>query len=267
MARPYCLFSAYFSNIYFGLRQCVEIDSLRFAIDHLEDEDERSWALGALVATLSYLGNTYGGHFAQPRFRKVKDINLREFVNLLERRVQSVFHEFAVRLENLARESWTSKEIEVVPGPWQRSLEHAEALLTGGEVVVYLDAPYKRDEYSRYYHVLETLIKYDYPHSEGVGRVPKKEPGERFKSEFFTRDVAQIEAVLSDIFCSVLEKGWSCAWSYSDSGDATIVSVIEDVASETNCIVKSYCTPYTHKAQGGKRSKKVREYLLIFRPR
>ena len=31
---PYCLVTSYFAGAYFGLRQAIEIDSLRYAIDH-----------------------------------------------------------------------------------------------------------------------------------------------------------------------------------------------------------------------------------------
>ena len=36
----------------------------------------------------------------------------------------------------------------------------------GNVDVFYLDPPYTTDHYSRFYHVLETLVKYDYPSLE-----------------------------------------------------------------------------------------------------
>ena len=56
---PYCLFTAYFANVYFGFRQSLEIDSIRYAIDQLDDEYDKKWAIGTLVATLSHLGSGY----------------------------------------------------------------------------------------------------------------------------------------------------------------------------------------------------------------
>jgi adenine-specific DNA-methyltransferase len=38
------------------------------------------------------------------------------------------------------------------------------------EIAIYADPPYSRAQYSRYYHVLETLILYDYPEITGKGR-------------------------------------------------------------------------------------------------
>ena len=37
-------------------------------------------------------------------------------------------------------------------------------------LVIYADPPYSRAQYSRYYHVLETLVLYDYPGVTGKGR-------------------------------------------------------------------------------------------------
>ena len=36
--------------------------------------------------------------------------------------------------------------------------------------VVYADPPYTRDHYSRYYHLLDTLLLYDYPDPVGKGQ-------------------------------------------------------------------------------------------------
>jgi adenine-specific DNA-methyltransferase len=43
------------------------------------------------------------------------------------------------------------------------------AKVYGSRLVVYADPPYSRAQYSRYYHLLETLILYDYPRVEGMG--------------------------------------------------------------------------------------------------
>ena len=92
-------------------------------------------------------------------------------------------------------------------------------------------------------------------------------PDERFRSEFFTREIKDnIIEHLVKIITEILECGWICAWSYSDSGDANIVKVIDMVYNETKCEIKSYSVPYTHKPQGGASKKIVIEYLIIFIP-
>ncbi len=268
MHSPYCLFTAYFANIYFGLRQCVEIDSLRYAIDQLEEVKERQWALGALIPTLSALGTTYGGHFAQPRIGKPSDLKLSKVSKVLENRAFSIIHEFSVRLLNLAEASETSpRRIEVIPGPWSNALSVLEKRLRSRPTVVYLDPPYKREEYSRYYHVLETAIAYSYPSCIGYGKIPDKRKGERFVSEFFTRSKTRLTQILVRIISEVLRRNWICAWSYADTGDADIPTVVSQVHKAMKCQVKSFATPYKHKSHGGKQHKKVTEYLILLSPK
>ena len=263
---PYCLFTAYFSNVYFGLRQCVEIDSLRFSIDQLQDENEKNWALGALIATVSALGTTYGGHFAQPGVRNYNDITLEKFSSVIDKRSSSITHEFAVRLLNLAEQSQNSyRRIEIVPGPWSNALSILDDELGSESVLVYLDAPYTREEYSRYYHVLEALVLYTYPSCTGIGLTPK--PGERFRSEFFTKVKSQITDTLVRVITNILQRGWICAWSYSDSGAANIYEVTMAVYRKRICDVRSYSAPFVHKSHRGAKPKKVTEYLIIFSPK
>lgn len=259
---PYCLFTSYFANVYFGVRQSVEIDSLRYSIDQLKDDNEKCWALGALIAAVSALGTTYGGHFAQPGY---KDINMSNIVKIIDKRSPSIIHEFTVRLLNLSEQSQnTSRCIEAVPGPWSNALTILGDKLRQQPVLVYLDAPYTREEYSRYYHLLETLVTYTYPSCTGIGLTPKS--NERFKSEFFTKVASKVEDAVVNVITNILKRDWMCAWSYSDSGAANIYQVINSVHQETNCDVKSYSAPFVHKSQGGKKNKKVTEYLIIFSP-
>lgn len=262
---PYCLFTTYFANVYFGVRQSVEIDSLRYSIDQLKDDNEKCWALGALIATVSALGTTYGGHFAQPKIRLQENINLNNISNIIDKRSPSIIHEFTVRLLNLSEQSQKAhRRIESVPGPWSNALKLLDDELNNIPVLVYLDAPYTREEYSRYYHVLETLVKYNYPSCTGTGLTPK--PNERFKSEFFTKTENQIAEALINVITNILQRDWMCAWSYSDSAKANIYNIINSVHQKTKCHVKSYSTPFVHKSQGRRKHKIVTEYLIIFSP-
>lgn len=266
--RPYCLFLSYFANVYFGVRQCIEIDSIRYAIDSIDDRRARDMALGALTISLSEVGSTYAAHFAQPALSSRTKPTTKQLSLVLEKRALSVMHEFSVRLLNLAKHGERMpRPIVTVPGPWEHAIESIDSELQGRDVIVYLDAPYKRDEYSRYYHVLETAVKYDYPHSIGNGRIPDIKRRERFKSEFATRNRSRLESCFANLIEVVLSKGWTCAWSYSDSGEADPLFVVEQVAGRVkNVKVRSFSTPYVHRSQGGRKSKMVMECLLIFQP-
>ena len=130
-----------------------------------------------------------------------------------------------------------------------------------------MDAPNKREEYSRYYHILETLVKYDYPSSVGKGRIPDKRQNHRFSSEFFTRNSSNLSSCFANLFGDILNRGWIAAWSYADSGDANPVNVIEKVARDNDCKVLSRSTLHRHSSQGRKSGKEVREYIVFFVPK
>ena len=263
---PYCLFTSYFANMFLGIRQSIEVDSIRYGIDQIENNEMKLWALGALVSTVSSLASTYGGHFAQPPYASIPRLNKRHVGKLIEKRAYPITQEFCVRLMALAKESEMVKNpVEVIEGPWQSAFARCEELLGEGPVGIYLDAPYTRDEYSRYYHVLETLVKYNYPSVIGKGRLPDKKSGERFKSEFFTRVQTHMEEALIRVISGALMRGWNCLWSYADSGSASVPTVIEKVMSKYKCTVRSYVAPHQHQSHRGRKPKNVLEYLISFK--
>ncbi len=258
---PYCLFTYYFSNVYFGVAQSIQIDSIRYAIDQIADKEIREWALGALVATVSSIGTTYSAHFAQP-----KHLNGSSLKNILEKREKSVWHEFSRRFDAIAQDSERYRyPVIMLDGPWETALKEMKGL-HDRNVIVYLDAPYKREEYSRYYHVLETLVKYDYPESEKKGRMRSKKNGERFSTEFSTRNIEKVEESFKKIILDILYKGYICAWSYSDNGCASIMNVVNSVKRQYECDVYFYSTTHHHNSQGKNVSKiPVIEYCILFR--
>lgn len=264
---PYCLFTYYYSNVYFGLAQCMQLDSIRYAIDQIQDDEEREWALGVLAVVTSAIGTTYGGHFAQP-----KRVDIKSLEKILEQRGKSAWLEFSKRIISIARESERYPYcIKPIEGPWQNALDYFPNM-EDEHLVVYLDAPYKREEYSRYYHILETIVKYDYPASENKGRLRSKKNGERFSTEFFTKTVGKIEDIFERIIKRILDKNAICVWSYSSNGAVSIMNVVERVKRQNKCEIYFYSIPYKHLKQGksAKKSggkKKVIEYCVIFKPK
>lgn len=262
--QPYCLFTYYFTNVFFGLSQSMQIDSIRYAIDQIKDLEEKKWALGILVIVASLVATTFVGHFAQPL--QIKEDNVLSIIN---KRRKSAWLEFSRRMIEMASESENcNHRINIVEGPWNSALEQIKDKKID-DLIVYLDAPYKREEYSRYYHVLETLVLYDYPSSENKGRMRSKKRGERFKTEFFTRDSDKIKNAFTSIITEILRNHAVCVWSYSNNGAISIIDVVESVKNSIECNVYFYSIPYKHTAQGVKQKKgmakiKVIEYCIVF---
>lgn len=162
---PYCLFSSYFANAYFSLQQCIEIDSLRYAIE-LGPPEHRSRYLYALIQAASHCAAT-PGHFAQ--FFVPRDRRNTRYISKL--RSRSVLERFLVgldafpRLTCLDRNNNRTFQSDATVLLRERANE-----LPKRNLVIYADPPYSRAQYSRYYHVLETLVLYDYPECSSKGR-------------------------------------------------------------------------------------------------
>lgn len=265
-ADVYCLTTAYFANVYFGVRQAVELDSIRFAIDQLKDGLEREWALGALAVTASSIATTYGGHFAQPPAPPSRLMLPNYAKRVLAQRHISATREFEIRFLALATESEKiANPVKSIDGPWETALSTISQTADPQTTLVYLDAPYRREEYSRYYHVLETIVKYTYPSADGSARIGKK-GDDRFSSEFFTRNHASMTRALSRTIGSILDSGFRCAWSYADKADANALEVLDGIAGSISR-VRSVSSDHTFKSQGGSlKSGRVREFLFLIEP-
>ena len=161
---PYSLFSRNFAGTYFGVEQAATIDSLRYAIDGAPVE-RRDFYLLALLHAVSFCGAA-PGHFAQflvPRDGK----NVRQVTRYRTRHILGEFQKAlnAIRLpdclDRLANRASHAEASDFLHDLTERRV---------GNLVIYADPPYSRAQYSRYYHVLETLVLYDYPEATGKGR-------------------------------------------------------------------------------------------------
>jgi adenine-specific DNA-methyltransferase len=175
---PYCLASAYFASAYFGIYQAIEIDSLRYAIDQAP-EKLRSRYLSALVQAVSHCAAA-PGHFAQflvPRNQE----NTLYIGRIRQRSVLTRFLSALVAFPNIdcldrsQNRAYKSDAISL--------LKDNRGRFPNRDFVIYADPPYSKAQYSRYYHVLETLILYDYPMCECKGRYRE----DRFHTDFSRR--------------------------------------------------------------------------------
>jgi adenine-specific DNA-methyltransferase len=222
---PYRLFSITFSGAYFGLGQCIEIDSIRFAIDQLWrqrviDRDQQRWMILALGQAACKVANTTG-HFAQ--FLKVKRSNVNRFVRQRRRSVWSEWQDAIQGLEPLGSKSWRQRNRTFKRDALSllKDLRRSRSRPS----VIYADPPYTNDHYSRYYHVYETLVRYDYPESVGIGRYRP----DRFRSTFSLR--TQVASQIDELIRSCSLIGAELVLSYPEEGllknsKATIASLL-----------------------------------------
>jgi adenine-specific DNA-methyltransferase len=172
---PYCLFSSYFASAYFSIYQAIEIDSLRYAID-LAPAKHRSRYLYALIQAASHCAAA-PGHFAQ--FLIPRDRENTKYIARL--RTRSIFERFLSALDSFPRPTCLDrKRNRTFQSDATLLLQTRADELPKRKFVIYADPPYSRAQYSRYYHVLETLVLYDYPKCSSKGRYREN----RFVTDF-----------------------------------------------------------------------------------
>jgi adenine-specific DNA-methyltransferase len=238
---PYCLVSSYFSGAYFGLQQAIDIDSLRYAIDSAP-EKFRARYLAALIQAASHCAAT-PGHFAQ--FLVARD---KQNTNYIARiRSRSVLDRFNQALEQFPKiDCFDRRRNRVFREDATVLLRDHASLLPKENFVIYADPPYSRAQYSRYYHVLETLVLYDYPACDSKGRYRDS----RFQTDF-SRKLGVIGAMKAFVGAAA-QTGAPLYISYPRNGLLQKAGGdLRDILRDKYTSVKLTAHPLSHSTLGG----------------
>lgn len=152
----YNLFVRYYGGSYFGIKQAVEIDAITKAIHH-ESDEVQTILLACLFYAMKETAYSRDGHMAQPL--KFQTSAARGF----NTRVKSVQFFFERKInEILASIQDNSTKNHMVYNEPLDVLLLNEYLIKSVDVI-YADPPYTDMQYSRYYHLLNIVAKYDFP--------------------------------------------------------------------------------------------------------
>lgn len=205
----------YYGGVYFSYKQAIQIDTIIQCIESTYPNNPH--LIAALLSTTSDIVNTVGKHFAQPL--KTTDSSGRVkpmlYKTVQKDRCIDVFERYSY---------WVDKYIKLSRSSHDYSFMNLDVLQCLRELpeeinVIYADPPYTREHYSRYYHVLETIVLKDRPiisktktngieqYSRGIYRE------ERFQSDFCIRSKAP--KVFDTMFSLASDKGKSLLLSYS----------------------------------------------------
>lgn len=215
-AFPYLMCAAYYANAYFGIRQAITLDSLRYAIDQVLPDGcvGRQQAMLALLTAASHSTST-PGHFAMWRQART-DAGTLDLVSYRLRDPNNYFWEQLDRLALLERPNF---EHRAIVGEAESALsfvnDHRDAV-----GCVYLDPPYSAVHYSRFYHVLEELVGYSYPEVFFGGRFPAA----RFSSDYSVRNKA--EPALARLLAQLAEAEVPAVLSYSTAGVVPVPNLV-----------------------------------------
>ncbi len=209
---PYRLFTITYSGGYLGLEQSIQVDAIRYAVDRLRDagkldEHQHRWMCLALCQAVSKVSTTTG-HFAQ--YMRVNDGTVKRFVAQRSRSVWREWLRAIFEFTPLGTRTWRS--CNHVFREDARQLLAKLAMRDERPAVIYADPPYTSDQYSRYYHLYDTLLLYDYPSSEGVGRYRP----DRFVSTYSIK--TKVEQTMDRLVADCAKLGCRLVLSYPERG-------------------------------------------------
>jgi adenine-specific DNA-methyltransferase len=119
--------------------------------------------------------------------------------------------------------------------------------------VVYADPPYTKDQYSRFYHVYETLYLYDFPTSRGRARART----DRFSTGFSL--ASEVEESLDHLLQRSAELNRPLVLSYPKDGLLSSRGITtEDLICRHRKIVKIVEIEHSHSTMGGSQGTKLK---------
>ncbi|MBB3057737.1 DNA adenine methylase [Mucilaginibacter gotjawali] len=248
------LFAKNFSGTYWSYSQCVWIDSIRAVADQYIGKPEYYAILSSLIFAMSYVSQSTG-HYAQ--FRDTTQDNMLDILSYRKRDLWEYFErKFKELTLNLNGEA--SKEYKTT------TLDYLDCLRIIEEgSIVYADPPYQSVHYSRFYHALETLVRYDYPKVLHKGRYRD----DRHQSPFCKKTT--VNQAFSALFECIKKTNSHLVLSYSDSGMIKLQDIerLAYVIFQDDYIYSLLEKDHIHSTMGrsDERQQDVKEYILIYK--
>jgi adenine-specific DNA-methyltransferase len=154
------LMTSYYQGVYFSLEQSIDLDALRVAIasirGHYAARKRRHYLAALLCAASQSTSGT--SHFAQPRNLN-SDRELRAVAKRRVGHIPDLTRRFSTRIKDYLKKTKFQRGNKVYTSEYRSLLRR----IRRRPDTIYADPPYTSDNYSRYYHVLEVLARYDYP--------------------------------------------------------------------------------------------------------
>ena len=224
-------FEKTYSKTYFSLKQCCYIDSIRYAISKVDNKHKQSLYLLALMNSMCVVQST-PGHFAQfmPSDHK----------RIIPLQKMDLWKEFLKQCDKYSDIFFSNSENKAFCKDY-KELFQTESLINVD--TIYLDSPYSQEQYSRFYHILETVVKYDNP----VVNYKAKYRENRFMSDFCYKSKVEQEFVKILSFCKT--NNINLVISYSNKAVLPI-NKLEDLCKAFFSFVNRQDISYSHSTQG-----------------
>lgn len=265
ISKKYMLFSLNYAMPYFTLNQSIFIDSFRGAIqkmwdDHEINNVEYNVYLSLIIFALQNIVTSIGDHFAQPQIFKISKEKkyMKEIDKIINKKNLSIYE----LIKNKQKEFQNINANEYSEDNKCFNMD-AIALIENKKImdqvdVIYIDPPYTNAHYSRFYHILEILVNYDYPKLEFNGRYSVN----RFQSAFCQKTKAAKEFEKMINICS--EQNKKLVISYSDTSQCLIdYEIINNICKKHYKKVKVEKINYLYRNLGQKPNKVTGNELLF----
>lgn len=250
----YYLFVKYYSGTYWSFEQCLWIDALRKAADEYKDSPIYYVILSSLMYSMSYCSQSTG-HYAQYRDAK----NEKSKNDILTYRLRHIITYFESKFNQLQAHLGNNELEHKIT-----SLDYRECLdVIKPKTLVYADPPYGFVHYSRFYHALETLVKYDYPMVHHKGRYRS----DRHQSPFSR--ASEVKEAFKTLFLKIKIKQSNLILSYSNTGMITLNQILEIAKQVMGSDYEVGYNEADHKhstmGRNDDKNKEVTEYLIILK--
>lgn len=267
-ASSHHLFTRIYSGTWWSAEQCIWIDAIREVLDGLLQngdilEADFNFGLTCLLHAMAYTSQGTG-HYAQYRDATTTDgmadiskYRRASLPNIFKRKFDSLY---AWHLANVV-----DLKHELV------ALDYRECLQSIKKSVVYADPPYAFVHYSRFYHAMETLVRYDYPELQFMKNtmVKGRYRADRHQSPFCIK--TKVQGAFVEMFEGVKDSKSDLLLSYSNTGMIDIDALIQLATTAFGSGYKVWFEEmdHTHMTMGRSkdRSRKVMESLIIARKR
>ena len=148
--KRYSFFVDNYTDTYFSGEQCLEIDSFRYAIDNAPKKNK--WFYLTVLMSVMCKAQSTTGHFAQ-----FMDKSHKRIIPLRALSIYKLFYEKIDEFKDFVVSDFDNVCFnldfnQLLSDPIMKTVK-----------CIYVDSPYTSDQYSRFYHVLETVCKYDNP--------------------------------------------------------------------------------------------------------
>lgn len=246
------LFAKCYSGTYWSYEQCLWIDAIRAVAEQYNGKVEYYAILSSLIYSMSYASQSTG-HYAQYR-----DATVENMKDIMVYRKKDIWTNFEKKFHDILKINGNSRDFRVT------TLDYVDCLrVIENNSIVYADPPYQSVHYSRFYHALETLVKYDYPKLLYKGRYRE----ERHQSPFCKKTT--VKEAFSILFKGVKDKNSHLVLSYSDTGMITLEEIQKLSKQFLNDMYSSYVLEKDHihskMGRNDGHNQEVTEYSIIFK--